>query len=418
VHCGFVNINRRKTLRKKLPIIRSKAIKTASVATVATLIMAAPAVHAQDASADEEGLHVGARLGIEHDSNVLRAPTGGQSDTAWTAGVGLKYNKRFSLQRIRADIEYDTWRYNSHSDLNFNTLNYNLAWDWSVTPRLHGTVSADRRQYREVVTDPVTAGNLIGKRTERNELAEGAFDIAGPWQVLAGVSHFRAESNEPFSWDGLPDIRYWQVGAGYQASSGSSLVLRYKRGTGEYHDPTFASFAALDSDFKDQEVELAARWALTGKTTLDGRIGHVKREHSAAPQLDFSGMRAALNANWEVTGKTRLTGGWMHDISATGLATGGHVDSDRFFVSPVWQATAKTAFNLRYDYTRREWKDVPPATFNSGRTDKVQSLQVGVDWQALRTITISGYARHEKMDSSINAGYKATVYGVLARANF
>lgn len=381
------------------------------------MIMAAPAVFAQDASA-EEGLHFDARLGLEHDSNVLRQTVGAQSDTAWTAGVGLKYNKQFSLQRVRANVEWDTWRYNDHSELNFNTLNYGLAWDWSVTPRLHGTVSADRRQYREVVTDPVTATNLIGKRTERNELAEGAFDIAGPWQVLAGVSHYRAESNEPFSWDGLPDIRYWQAGAGYQAASGSSLALRYKHGDGNYHDPTFASFATLNSDFKDSEVELAGRWSYSGKTTVDGRISHVKREHNAAPQLDFSGMRGALNVNWDITGKTRLQAGWLRDISATGLGTGGHVDSDRFFIAPVWHATAKTSFSARYDYTRREWKDVPAGSFDFGRSDKVESLQAGVDWQALRTVLVSGYIREEKLHSSINAGYRATVYGIKASATF
>lgn len=398
---------------KKLPIHH-----LLSFATTASLIMAAPAAFAQDASSDE-GLHFGARLGIEHDSNVLRQANNAQSDTAWTAGVGLKYNKQFSLQRIRADVQWDTWRYNDHSELNFNTLNYNLAWDWSVTPRLHGTVSADRRQFREVVSDPVTFTNLIGKRTERNELAEGAFDVAGPWQVLAGLSHFRAESNVPFSWDGLPDIRYWQAGVGYQAASGSSVALRYKHGNGEYHDPTFAGFAALNSDFKENEVELSARWAYSGKTTVDGRLSHVKREHSAAPQLDFSGVRGALNVNWDVTGKTRLTGGWLHDITATGLATGGHVDSDRFFIAPVWNATAKTAFSVRYDYTRREWKDVPFGTFDASRSDKIQSLQAGVDWQALRTILVSGYIRQEKLNSSIpNAGYRATVYGIKASANF
>lgn len=398
-------------MKKKLPIRTTLAI--------ASMIMTAPAAFAQASLADE-GLHFGARLGVEHDSNVLRSSTNEQSDTAWTAGVGLKYNKQFSLQRIRADIEYDTWRYNSHSELNFNTLNYAAAWDWSITPRLHGTISADRRQYRETVTDPVTVTNLIGRRTERNELAEGAFDVAGPWQLLAGVSHFRAESTEPFSWDGLPDIRYWQVGAGYQAASGSSVALRYKHGDGKYHDPTFANFATLDSDFKDQEVELAARWAFSGKTTIDGRLSHVKREHSAAPGLDFSGMRGALNVNWDVTGKTRVVAGWLHDISATGLATGGHVDSDRFFVSPVWHATAKTSFNLRYDYTRREWKDIALASpFDIGRSDKIESLQAGVDWEALRTITVSGYLRQEKLRSSIpGAGYKANVYGVIARANF
>lgn len=397
-------------MRKKLHIKSRIAI-----ATTASLIMAAPAVYAQDAS-NEEGLHFGARLGLEHDSNVLRQTSGGPSDTAWTAGVGLKYNKQFSLQRVRADVEWDTWRYNSHSELNFSTLNYNLAWDWSFTPRLHGTVSADRRQYREVVTDitvPAAPVNRIGKRTERNELAEGAFEVGSGIQALAGVSHYRAESNLPYSWDGEPDITYWQAGVGYQAPSGSSAALRYKHGDGKYNDTTFAGFASLNSDFKEQEVELAGRWSYSGKTTVDGRISHVKRSHDAAPQLDFSGMRGALNVNWAVTGKTRLNAGWTHDISATGLSTGGHVDSDRFYIAPTWQATAKTSFSARYDYTRREWKDVTGTT-DFGRTERIQALQAGVDWQALRTILVSGYIRREKLNSSLNAGYTANVYGLKA----
>src|SRR5207237_10924086 len=98
-HRGFVNINRRKTLKKKLPIRTPLAL--------ASMIMAAPAAFAQASLADE-GLHFGARLGAEHDSNVLRAPANEQSDTAFTAGVGIRYNKQFSLQRIRADLEWDT----------------------------------------------------------------------------------------------------------------------------------------------------------------------------------------------------------------------------------------------------------------------------------------------------------------------
>lgn len=398
---------------KKLPIRTTLAF-----ATTASLIMIAPAAFAQAASSDE-GLHFDARLGVEHDNNVLRQSSNEQSDTAWTAGAGLTYNKAFSLQRLRADVQWDTWRYNNHSELNFDTLNYALAWDWSVTPRLHGTVSADRRQFREVVSDPVSFSNLIGKRTERNELAEGAFDVAGPWQLLAGVSHTRAESTVPFSWDGLPDINYVQGGVGYQASSGSSLALRYKHGDGKYSDPTFANFTALNSNFKENEVELAARWAYSGRTTIDGRISHVKREHSAAPQLDFSGERAALNVNYQFTGKTRLQGGWLHDVTAAGLSTGGHVDSDRLFIAPVWNATAKTSLNLRYDYTRRDWKDVQFGSFDAGRADKLEQLQAGVDWQALRTILVSGYIREEKLHSSIpGAGYRATVYGVKASASF
>ncbi|HEY8048384.1 MAG TPA: XrtB/PEP-CTERM-associated polysaccharide biosynthesis outer membrane protein EpsL [Ramlibacter sp.] len=378
--------------------------------------MLAPAAFAQESLADE-GLHFGARAGVEHDSNVLRTSSGQVSDTAWTAGVGLRYDKQFSLQHLHANIDWDTWRYNSHSELNFNTLNYDAGWDWSITPRFHGTVEADRHQYREVTTDP-TGVNRIGRRTERNELAEAGFGVSGPFRVLAGVSHYKAESTEPGSWDGSPDITFAQAGVGYEASSGSTVNFRYKRGHGSYNDPTFASFVALDSDFRDTEEELTARWLLTGKTTLDGRIAHVQRRHSSAPQLDFSGMAGSAHANWNITAKTRLVGGYEHDISASGLPTGGHVDSDRFFISPVWQATYKTSFNLRWDHTRRQWKDVPGGTFSAGREDTVQSLQAGVDWNALRTITVSGYVRNERMSSTLNGGYHANVFGVAARANF
>ena len=377
--------------------------------------MLSPAVFAQDAAADE-GLHFNARLGVEHDSNVLRT-SNAVSDTAYDLGVGLRYNKQFSLQRVHADVQFDTWRYNDHSELNFHTLNYALGWDWSITPQFHGTVSADRKQFREVTTDPVPFANRVGRRTERNELAEAGFGVSGPFRVLAGVSHYRTESTEPGSWDASPDITFWHVGAAYEAASGSNVALRYKRGKGTYHDPTFAAFTALNSDFRDTEEELSFRWAYSGKTTVNGRLAHVSRKHDA-PLLDFSGVAGALNVNWDITAKTRLTGGWMRDISASGLPTGGHVDSDRFYIAPVWNATAKTSFNLRYDHTRREWKDIPALTFSSGRSETLDSLQAGVDWQALRTISVGGYYRYEKLKSSINAGYRANVFGVQARANF
>ena len=74
-----------------------------------------------------------------------------------------------------ADIEGDTYRYQNQSGLNYNTLNYGLAWDWQFTPKFHGTASADRRQFREVTTDLLTGANLVGRRTERNELVDANY---------------------------------------------------------------------------------------------------------------------------------------------------------------------------------------------------------------------------------------------------
>jgi exopolysaccharide biosynthesis operon protein EpsL len=397
-----------------------------SLVPVAALIMAAPAAFAQgqsqiqvptgDDPAATEGLHVRGILGVEHDSNVLRTPTNKVSDNKVQVGVGLSFNKRYGLQRVRADIEANTYRYADESSLNFNTINYALGWDWSVTPRFHGVLSADRRQFREVTTDPLLFTNRVGRRTERNEVAEGVFEVAGPWRVLAGVSHYQAESTQPLSWDASPAIRYWQAGVGYEFPSGNSLTARYRHGDGEYKDPSFAG--VVNRDFKDQEAELAAHWAITGKTIVDAKIAHRKREHDGAPQLDFSGMVGNANVIYDLTGKIRLVAGLGRDLSATGLTTGGHVTSDRFYIAPVYRWSAKTSFTARYDRTRRDWSGVPATIVGFDRSETIQSVQIGADWQALRTIAISPYIRHERLTSSASNGYRATVYGIAAKANF
>ena len=413
---------------KKLPKLPIRP-----VLAFAAFTLAAPAALAQQQQQPEqpppppqpaqqtglpEGLHLRAQLGVEHDSNVLRTANNEQSDTAFTAGLGLSFNRRYGLQNIRADIQAEGWWYQDHSDLNFNTLNYALGWDWRVTPRFHGVASADRREYREVTTNAL-GGNQVGYRTERVELLEGAFDVTASWRALAGVSHTQNESTQPGSWDGQPEIDWGHVGVGYELPSGSSVRLRYREGDGEYHDPAFTTFANLATDFRDHEWELSGRWPFSGKTTLDGRIAHLDRKHGARPQLDFSGWVGGANVAWEITGKTRLQGGWLHDLTATGTPLGGHVVSDRVFVAPVWAATGKTSFSLRYDYTRRRWEDVPAPSFDAGRRDTLQALAVGVDWSVLRMLTISGYLRGEKLDSSLpSADYNATVYGIAAKAIF
>lgn len=392
-------------------------LKTTSIAA---LVMLAPAAFAQwqpDAGDADEGLHPRVQLGVEHDSNVLRVPSSAnpESDTAAILGVGLSFNKRYSLQRIRADVEATRYNYSKHSDLSYTTLNYALAWDWSFTPRLHGVLSADRRQFRDVETDPLSAANIVGRRTERTELAEGIFEVAGPWRLLAGARHTSAESTQARSWDGSPSIREAHVGAGYEFPSGSSVYLRYRSGKGEYRDPGFLPGA---SDFKDTQVELAARWPVTGKTSVEASIASLKREHDGAPGLDFSGAVGKATVNWEATGKTKVQAGYIRDLSGTGLAQGGRVTSDRVFIQPTWAATAKTSFNLRLDHVRRDWSGIAAGLPNAGRNETVQVIGAGVDWQALRKVSVSAYVRQERMSSSLSSGYHANVFGVLGKASF
>ena len=363
-----------------------------------------------------QGLQLRASAGVEHDDNVLRQGSGQIADNIGILSAGLKYDKNFSLQHVRADVEATAYRYQDTTNLNYSTLNYALAWDWSLTPHFHGVASADRRQFRDVTTDPVTFANFVGKRTERNEVLEGTADIGARLRALAGVTHTEAKSTEPHSWDASPSVSSARVGVGYETPKGSLVTLKYRRGDGEYTDPTPGSAAG---DFKENETELALHWPVTIKTSVNARIAHLQRRHDISPQLDFSGTVGGADVNWEITGKTRLIAGYAHDLVASGQGTGGHVETDRIYLTPVWQATPAIGVNFRLDRSERRWKEVPVGAPDFGRSEHIQYAQVGVDWTPRPILTVSGYLREERLSSNLpGASYSASVVGVAAKATF
>ena len=383
---------------------------------IAALLMA-PAVMAQSQPPEtNNAFQLRAGAGVEHDSNVLRQPNA-VSDTVTNASLGLKFDRRYSLQRFRADIEAATYRYQDRSDLNYSTLNYNAAWDWSFTPKLHGTVSADRKQYRDVTTQPATGSNLVGRRTERTELAEGVYELGAAWRALAGVSHSSAKSTEPNSYDGSPTVRSTYLGAGYELASGTSITGRLRHGNGEYTDAT-----AGGAGFHENEADVLVKWPVTAKTSLEGRVGRLERTHPGAPQRDFSGFVGNATVYWEITGKTRLLAQVAHDLSASGFdlsGAGGHVESNRFFVQPTWKPTVQTAVNLRYEYVRRSWEDVPAGSLDVGRRERVQNASIGFDWAPRPKILVSASVRNERQKSNLSFGnYRATIYGIAGKLYF
>jgi len=373
----------------------------------------APAPAAPGDSTDTLTFRVGA--GVEGDNNVLRQ-TNRISDTIGSLSLGAKLDKRYGLQRFRADVEASRFKYQDNSNLDYSTLNYNAAWDWSFTPRVHGVVSADRRQFRETSVDSLTGVNRVGRRTERTELAEGVYELGASWRALGGVSHSLAKSTEPRSWDASPDIRSAYVGAGYEFPSGTSLTARVRRGDGEYKDPTAG---AATGDFKDNEVDLLFKWPITGRTAVEGRVGRLERKHDGAPQRDFSGMVASANMSWEITGKTRLLAGFARDLAATGLAIGGSVRNDRFYISPVWKPTAQTAVNLKYERVARDWRSVPFGAPDFGRSETIQSWLIGAEWEPRRAVALGANLRSERLKSNLPfSGYRATVFGVTGKVYF
>jgi hypothetical protein len=123
---------------------------------------------------------------------------------------------------------------------------------------------------------------------------------------------------------------------------------------------------------------------------------HLRRTHPDAPARDFSGPIGNATVTWDATGKTRVVAGVLSYLSTSGLDTGGHVRSNRYFIGPVWKATAHTSVNARYDRTTRSWRDIAAGALQSGRRDHVETASIGVDWAPRRLVTVSGSLRRER----------------------
>jgi exopolysaccharide biosynthesis operon protein EpsL len=353
--------------------------------------------------------------GVEHNTNVLRTTTGEQSDDITVLSVGAKIDRTYSLQRFRADLEASKYYYRNLSNLDYSTLNYLLAWDWRFTPALHGVLSSERREFRDI-GDTVAGIQEIGIRKERTELFEGIYDIDGVWRALAGVSQTSSSTTLPESWDGSPTVRSARVGGGYEFASGSSIFVRARRGDGEYKA---AQTPGAPADFQETEGDAQLKWILTGKTSLDARLGYLDRTHDGAPQRDFDGPQGSATVVWDATGKTRVVAGLQHYLSSSGLDTGGFVESDRFFLGPVWRATAHTSVNARYEWVGRDWRDIAAGEIEAGRRDVIQILSLGVDWAPRRLVTVTGSLRGERVKSNQpGSSYRNNAVAVGMRLNF
>jgi exopolysaccharide biosynthesis operon protein EpsL len=350
---------------------------------------------------ERQGLTFRGRAGIERDSNVLRTSAGQISDTITQLGLGLRYNQRFSQQRVVVDAEVNHFDYDK-INTKYNTLNYAAAWYWRLGNQFEGIASADRRQFRDL-----TAGTtgIVNRRTERNELFEGGYRLGAAWKVLAGVQHTQSTSTDINSWDGNPSVDSVRLGTSYELPSGSVATLRYRYGDGSFQ-------TAAATGFKDNEVEGRFVWLLSPKTTVDARLGHLKREHDGTPGRDFSGMIGGATVNWEATAKTRLMAGVARDLGSYIVGPTGHTSSDRWFIGPVYRPTVQTGVSLRYEQERRHWDGVT-ATADAGRTDKFDVLAVGLDWQPRRSVGVAAQWRNEKRDSSLPGfNYRANVLGL------
>ena len=368
------------------------------------------------------------RLGqsVTHDSNVFRLPDSANTqavlgrperdDNVAVTTAGFKINKPYGLQRFEFDANIEDHRYSRFSYLDFTAVNYAAAWRWSFTPRLHGNLTSDRREYVDTYADVQGAGQ-INRRTNRSTIFDAEYELDGAWRLVGGLFERTSSNSQPNTFEADSKIHGAEAGVRYVYPSGTSMAYRFREGKGEYPGRFLAP--GIAGNFTDREHEFRFDWAPSAKTTLRAKVAYLDRDHDGGGARDFSGVTGQLDAAWALTPKTTLAGGVVRELASYQTNTSSYYEGWRFFVAPTWKPTEKTAVRLRYDHGARDFKGPLPGFAASNRRDTTDLVSLALEWQAMRALKLTASVQSDRRKSNEPGfDYKSNSFGLSADASF
>lgn len=344
------------------------------------------------------------------DSNVFRVPDGvsdpqtargiaGKSDLFNTTTFVLSFNKTYAQQAVLLELGQSAVRYDKFSFLNRNATNYRAAWQWRLTPRVGGTLSADSADSVIGFDDTQSQALIITTTSNRNVSVDGL--LFGGWHLLAGAGHSERKTSVVFLAAPSSSQVSGEFGVRYDAAGrGSiSLVRRSARGTNTGQEVDLVNF--IDSGFRTRETDLRATWVLSGKSTLNGNLGWTERRHENVPQRNFSGTNSGVSVAWTPTGKLSIGASVARAVLpfSTGTSSTYRVD-DTLALTPVWRISEKVNLSMRASRRKSDFLGPVVAAAGPDRRDVENSLQFGADWSPSAHVTLRASLQRARRTST------------------
>ena len=438
----------KKRLRLNLSLRRRRWI--AVIAPLGFFLMNAQQVMAQQSMphpprmVPDKTFSVTAGTTFTYDSNVFRlsplvnpvALTGlpRRADQIIITSATLGFNKRYSMQRFEVTGTLIDNRYMNFDFLDFLGKNYNAAWHWYVTPYLYGRLTS---RHSEALNNFANLSGFINGtnrnlRTNDNYHFDGVLELNRAWHLIGGLDHSVMKNSRLTIQDFNNMVSSVEGGVRYVSSSGSSLTYKVRSGRGEFiNRPEPRADVLFDTRFDEMEHELRMHWPVTVKTSIEGRVGYLDRQHAHFPQRDFAGFVGDLNINWLLTSKLQLTGGWSRQLSNYQTApfafqnsiyerfSSSYIATNRFSIAPIWQITEKTALRVRYDYILSDFHGAVVPLPTGNRSDQMHSGLVALDWRPLNVLYLSAaFHRDHRTSNHRGFDFDSTAGSVSATLNF
>lgn len=376
------------------------------------LIAPASNVYAQNSKISEpnDGLNLNASYSVMHDSNLFRLSSMAnteavlgeavKSDDVSVAKADVRFDKYFSLQHVVAGFSLVDSKYKRFNYLNNLAVNYDIDWQWSLTPRFRGSFSARQNEALNSFVDYENYG-VRSMRTDKDWRAGFDYELDGAWHLLANIGRVTRLNSETFVQEGDNVIEGGSIGMRRVFASGSNISYLYKQGRGDYFNREIDLAGLYPSQFSDREHELRLFWPVTGKTSLNGRLAYVRRNHVGSSIRDYSGSAGRLDLQWKVTAKSSVALSIDRNINGFQAVDSSYTITDRLALSPVWRITEKTTLRLQFDIAKRRYEGaLVSSPLIPMREDTFRNMLVAMDWQPMRRVQLGIQFKTEERKSN------------------
>ncbi|MDP2019060.1 XrtB/PEP-CTERM-associated polysaccharide biosynthesis outer membrane protein EpsL [Hydrogenophaga sp.] len=357
----------------------------------------------------EDGLSLTASYSLQRDDNLFRLPDGvdpqavlgrpSGAETIDISSVGLRYGKTLSLQRIELGVSLVDYRYRTYSRLDLLATNYDVTWRWALTPRLRGTLVAERDESVNSFNDTsvLTRGN---QRVRRYQGFDALYELDGLWRLVGGVQSTRNQNEQPLIGEDSYTSRSADLGLRFEARSGSTVTARLRSGSGNTFNGAALPTTLRDEDYNQREQVLDVRWLLSEKTTADLNLVRFDRTHARLAIRDYSGTNTALSLRWAATAKTLWTVQWASDLSSYQTTNASYARTERLTASYLWQVAARTSLQASVSESSRRYQGSPPGQLPDPQRDTTRDASLGLRWNATRNMALNASLQHTQRTSN------------------
>ncbi len=362
----------------------------------------------------QDTVNVIAGLSRTLDDNFFRKSVAPASETITTSYATLSFNKQYSMQRLNFAYTLSNNAYQNNSSLDFVSKNYRGSWEWSLTPKVVGSISTLRTETPITFTDatfartPAIATNEI-QNFVMDWTAQGGLHFLGGFTRTVALNSSNFQPNRGNTTDSI------DLGIKYAFPSGSEVTMMQHQRQGQ-----FANIAAnLPQSFNENETEAKFNWLVTTKSSVNMRLGFVERLHEKAGGIDYASRDYAdwvgdASVSWAPTSKLQLTAA---AASSIGVYQGGNANYSRnnsLSFNPTYACTPKILVSGSASISKRI---IEGTGYNP--TDTTESQSLGVDWTPRRYVSLGARLQRMSRSSSVpGSDYVDLMTMLTANVNF